>query len=405
MFMLDSVILPLNSSENQFGIYVHIPYCLQRCTYCDFATYVHTEILPSEKYIELLKKEISSPEKIFEPQILNTLYFGGGTPSLIPAEQIIDVIQHLKKYDYQINSQTEVTIEINPATVDERKLNLYLENGINRFSVGAQTFSDRLLKMVHREHNSKQTLETLKLLESYNLNYSFDVLFALPTQTLAELAYDLDIADEMGMTHLSPYCLTVPEGHPLSKNRPLDTEQIEMFELIHNKLLAKNFYRYEISNYAKAGYESKHNLLYWTDMSYWGLGLSAHSYDNRQSIETKKWGTRFWNASNINIYEKDILNLEIRQKNSNNLEILDFHQSLTDFCYTSLRLEKGLSYEKALRKFSSSAVTKIELIAKPLIDRGLLKFINNHWSLTDQGVFISNQIFEQFTFLESDFKI
>ncbi|MBC7458866.1 MAG: radical SAM family heme chaperone HemW [Bdellovibrionaceae bacterium] len=403
--MSGSSILSPNSIGNQtvenFGVYIHIPYCLQRCTYCDFATYVHTEIIASEKYVELVKKEMALGQNLFIPRKLDTLYFGGGTPSLIPAEQITDLIQEIKKYDFTITPDTEITIEINPATVDERKLNHYLEHGVNRFSVGAQSFSDRLLKMVHREHNSKQTLETLNLLESYKLNYSFDVLFALPTQTMAELEYDLEVAMCMGMSHLSPYCLTVPEGHPLSKNRPLDVEQIEMFELIHKKLLSKNFHRYEISNYAQSGKESRHNLLYWTDQPYWGLGLSAHSYSKKSD-----WGTRFWNASNINVYEKNILTATESphaQFTETNSETLERHQSLTDFCYTSLRLEKGLSKLGLVAKFGPKAPDKIEHLAKPLIDQGLMKFTQNSWSLTDKGIFISNQIFETFTFLKSDF--
>ena len=375
----------------QFGINIHIPYCLQRCTYCDFATYVHTEIIPSEKYVELVKQEMMSGTKIFSPRKLDTLYFGGGTPSLIPAEQITGLIQEIKKHDFSITPDTEITIEINPATVDERKLNHYLEHGVNRFSVGAQSFSDRLLKMVHREHNAAQTLETLRLLESYKLNYSFDILFALPTQTLSELEYDLSVASGLGMSHVSPYCLTVPEGHPLSKNRPLDLDQIEMFEMIHKMLLAKNFHRYEISNYAQLGKESRHNLLYWTDQPYWGLGLSAHSYSKESG-----WGTRSWNASNINIYEKSILKTSESEK-------LEYHESLTDFCYTSLRLEKGLIKSRLLAKFGTKAVDAIELIAQPLVNLGLIKLVNQSWSLTDKGVFISNQIFEKFTFLQSDF--
>lgn len=405
MFMSGSSILSRNSIGNQtvenFGVYIHIPYCLQRCTYCDFATYVHTEIIPSEKYVELVKKEMALGKNFFAPKKLDTLYFGGGTPSLIPAEQITGLIQEIKKHDFTITPDTEITIEINPATVDERKLNHYLEHGVNRFSVGAQSFSDRLLKMVHREHNAKQTLETLNLLESYKLNYSFDVLFALPTQTMAELEYDLEVAMGMGMSHVSPYCLTVPEGHPLSKNRPLDVEQVEMFELIHKKLLSKNFHRYEISNYAQPGKESRHNLLYWTDQPYWGLGLSAHSYSKKSD-----WGTRFWNASNINIYEKNINEATENshtQFTDSNSETLEYHQSLTDFCYTSLRLEKGLSKLGLVAKFGPKAAEKIQQLAQPLIDQGLMKFTQNSWSLTDKGVFISNQIYEKFTFLKADF--
>lgn len=402
--MSDSGILPLNSLGKQtvdrFGIYIHIPYCLQRCTYCDFATYVHTEIIPSQKYIDLVKKEISLNKNVFPAQALDTLYFGGGTPSLLPAEQIIDVITALKENDYVLKSDAEVTIEINPATIDERKLNLYLEHRVNRFSVGAQSFSDRLLKMVHREHNARQTQETLKLLESYKLNYSFDVLFALPTQTIDELKRDLDIASDFQMTHVSPYCLTVPEGHPLSKNRPLDTEQVEMFQLIHESLMAKGFQRYEISNYAKPGFESQHNLLYWTDQPFWGLGLSAHSYSKKSA-----WGARFWNASNLNLYEKNIL---LRQTpgslgfNQDNSETLNQAQSLTDFCYTSLRLSQGLSWDKVRSKFGDSVLERIHETAVPLLKQQLLQSKNQHYSLTDQGVFISNQIFEKFTFLEAD---
>lgn len=401
--MSDTSILSLNQSENQtvenFGVYVHIPYCLQRCTYCDFATYVHTEIIPSHKYVELLKQEISQRKNLFSPRPLNTVYFGGGTPSLIPAEQITSILTALRQQDFTTSSSTEISIEINPATVDERKLNHYLEHGINRFSVGAQTFSDRLLKMVHREHNSQQTLDTLKLLESYKLNYSFDILFALPTQTQAELEYDLAIAQDLTMTHVSPYCLTVPEGHPLSKNRPLDVEQIEMFNTIHQSLLRKGFHRYEISNYAKAGFESKHNLLYWTDQPYWGLGLSAHSYSKIDS-----WGTRFWNASNINLYEKEILAGSPLKFDNSNSESLNLYQSLTDFCYTSLRLDRGLSAFSVKNKFGDLALQKIAQIATPLIEQNLLRKTDSHWSLTDTGIVISNQIFEKFTFLSSDFE-
>ena len=158
--------------SERFGVYIHIPYCLQRCTYCDFATFVHTEIKPPAFYVEQVKKEIANKAALFKPRVLDTLYFGGGTPSLISAELIVELISELAKFGYTTGPQTEITIEINPATVDEKKLDVYLKAGINRFSVGAQTFSDRLLKMVHREHNSEQTLKTLQLLNKYKLNFS-----------------------------------------------------------------------------------------------------------------------------------------------------------------------------------------------------------------------------------------
>lgn len=383
--------------SEKLGIYIHIPYCLQRCSYCDFATYVQSEILPPEKYIELVKKEISLRKNIFSEkfsgQNLSTIYFGGGTPSLISAELIIDLISELSKHGFTTGPQTEITIEINPATVDPEKLEKYLAAGVNRFSVGAQTFHDRLLKSVHREHNAKQTFDTLDLLKKYNLNFSFDLLFALPTQTLKELESDVETAVELGSSHISPYCLTVPEGHPLSKNRPVEDEQIEMFNIIHQKLTAKKFNRYEISNYSLAEKESQHNLLYWTDKPYWGLGLSAHSYSKNTT-----WGERFWNASNINIYEKEILSEQTRTP-KNQIEILEKHQALTDFCHTSLRVKEGLSLLNIKNKFGNEQALEIKTMAQDLLQRNLLFQVGENFKLTETGILISNQIFEKFTFL------
>lgn len=381
--------------SEKLGVYIHIPYCLQRCTYCDFATYVHSEIMPPEKYVELVKKEISLRKNIFSEKFhgktLSTIYFGGGTPSLIPAELIISLISELSKHGFTTGPETEITIEINPATVDPRKLDQYLSAGVNRFSVGAQTFHDRLLKSVNREHNAQQTLETLELLRKNNLNFSFDLLFALPSQTLKELESDVETAVQLGSSHISPYCLTVPEGHPLSKNRPLEDEQIEMFNIIHNKLTEKNFLRYEISNYSLPKKESRHNLLYWKDKPYWGLGLSAHSYSQNTT-----WGERFWNASNINIYENEILS-GLEKPKQDQIEILEKNQALTDYCHTSLRLQEGLSIEAFIKKFG--AADNIHEIAKGLIQHNLLQMKNDAYQLTDAGILISNQVFEKFTFL------
>lgn len=392
------------NAPDPFGVYIHIPYCIQRCTYCDFATYVQTEIKPPEYYVSLIKKEIFNKRNLYkhrQQQGLDTIYFGGGTPSLIPAELIVELISELAKFGYRTRPDAEITIEINPATVSEKKLETYLKAGINRFSVGAQSFSDRLLKMVHREHNANQTIQTLELLRKYKLNFSFDILFALPTQTLDELRHDVQVAVELGSKHISPYCLTVPEGHPLSKNRPLDDEQLEMFNIIHTELNKNNFSRYEISNYAANGFESKHNMLYWEDCEYWGLGLSAHSYS-----KTTNWGTRFWNQNSFDLYAKQTESENtfdsLADYSSKQIENLDKHQSLTDFCYTSLRLQKGLSVGKLVQKFGNPTLDSVSKIAASLLERKLLAATNGHYALTDAGIIISNQVFEKFTFLKSD---
>jgi oxygen-independent coproporphyrinogen III oxidase len=387
--------------SEQFGIYIHIPYCIQRCSYCDFATYVHSEIQSPEKYVELVKKEIQLRKHYLGLSLdaekkLDTVYFGGGTPSLIPSELIVGLISELNKQGLTTGPDAEITIEINPATVDEKKLEHYLSAGVNRFSVGAQTFHDRLLKMVKREHNAQQTLQTLDLLRRYQLNFSFDLLFALPTQTVTELKSDVEMAVEIGSSHISPYCLTVPEAHPLSKNRPLEDEQVEMFDIIHQNLTAKNFHRYEISNYSLPNKESRHNRLYWDDHSYWGLGLSAHSYS-----KTSNWGHRFWNPNNIDVYEKQILT-GLAQLPENQIEYLEKHQALTDYCHTSLRVAEGISLQKLKTKFSTGAQKKVYEIAQPMIERGLLRQESGYLQLTHSGILISNQIFEKFAFLSTD---
>lgn len=388
-----------------FGIYVHIPYCIQRCTYCDFATYEQFKILPPQKYVELLFEEIRQKKAYFPARPLDTLYFGGGTPSLVPAELIVAIIQELAKHGFTTGPQSEVTLEINPATVDEKKLEMYLSAGVNRFSVGAQTFEDRLLKMVHREHNAQQTLDTLALLRKHNLNFSFDILFALPSQTLEGLKRDVDIAIQQGAKHISPYCLTVPEGHPLSKGRPPEDDQVEMFEVISKQLTSQGFHQYEISNFSLPGFESRHNILYWNDDEYWGLGLSAHSYMKQQP-----WGYRFWNLSNINEYEKQILEQQgqsfagpSQHLLESQFEVLNKHQSLTDFCHTSLRMLTGLDEDKLTKKFSSETSEKVLKILRRLRDHSWLEINDNgHWSLTPQGLLISNQIFAHLTFLEDE---
>jgi oxygen-independent coproporphyrinogen-3 oxidase len=388
-----------------FGIYVHIPYCIQRCTYCDFATYEQFKILPPQKYVELLFEEIRQKKGYYPARPLDTLYFGGGTPSLVPAELIVAIIQELAKHGFTTGPQTEITIEINPATVDEKKLAMYLNAGVNRFSVGAQTFEDRLLKLVHREHNAQQTLDTLALLRKHQLNFSFDVLFALPSQTLDGLKRDVDIAIQQGAKHISPYCLTVPEGHPLSKGRPIEDDQVAMFEVISDQLSSQGFQQYEISNFSLPGYESRHNILYWNDSEYWGLGLSAHSY-----MKSEPWGQRFWNVSNINDYEKQILSQSGQSFQSPHLhlpeaqfELLNKHQSLTDFCHTSLRMLEGLDPERLTTKFSTAAAEKVLAILRRLQGNNWLQINDKgHWSLTKDGVLISNQIFAQLTFLEGE---
>ena len=363
--------------------------------------------MPPESYVKLLFEELRQKHRAFPKGPVDTVYFGGGTPSLISAELIVSLLEELAKYGFTTRPETEITIEINPATVDPKKMEMYLKAGINRFSVGAQSFDDRLLKMVHREHNAEQTRQTLRLLQSYKVNYSFDVLFALPHQTVDGLKKDLDEVLAFDPPHVSPYCLTVPEGHVLTKNRPLEDEQIEMFDLISNTLKSADYHRYEISNFSKKGFESRHNSLYWDNSQYWGLGLSAHSY-----MHEGPWGLRFWNASSIGAYEQQIKQNQAQEfsKASENLpaeqfEFLKKNQALTDFCHTSLRTALGLNENDLISRFSTEIKGQVVPQLKLFAEQGLLEnHAQNQWRLTDEGLVLSNQVFAGLTYLEGELR-
>ena len=237
------------------AVYVHIPYCLQRCRYCDFTTFEWKEILPPAEYVELVRREIRGRHSFWSEREISTLYFGGGTPSLLEPELIVAIRDELAKAGFVFRTDAEVTIEINPATISPGKLDVYRAAGINRYSVGAQTFDDNLLKLCGRRHSADDTRATLELLRRHDLNYSFDLLFALPGQTEAGLARDLDEVVDFAPPHLSAYCLTVPEGHPMARGRAPEDDQARMFDLIERRLAAIDLRKYEISNFARPGFE------------------------------------------------------------------------------------------------------------------------------------------------------
>lgn len=378
-----------------FGLYIHIPYCLQRCSYCDFATYVHDQILAPENYVELIKKEIRQKAAYVPAQTLTSIYFGGGTPSLLSSDLILAILEEIGKTHLVISPKTEITLEINPATLDVAKIRHLLAGGVNRFSVGAQTFNDDLLKAAGRKHSSVDTLKTLDLLRSENVNYSFDLLFALPKQNLADLDSDLQKIVELKPPHLSAYCLTVPTGHPMSHNRPTDDHQVEMFSKITSALKTIGLERYEISNFSAPGNESQHNLLYWRDGEYLGVGLSAHSYLKNQH----PWGCRFWNPSSIQEYEKlmhgDPKNSLPFLLEKNLGEILDEKSSLFDFCHTALRLDAGLNKTALRNKYSSEQVENMEKQLQKLSTRGLIVEDVATWRLSEEGLLLSNHVFSE----------
>jgi oxygen-independent coproporphyrinogen-3 oxidase len=380
------------------SVYVHIPYCLQRCRYCDFTTFEWSEILPPERYVKQVIQEIRNRRRFWPQSEISTLYYGGGTPSLIAPELIVAIKDELANAGFRFLPDAEITIEINPATLTPEKLDVYLEAGINRFSVGAQTFDDALLSMCGRKHSAEDTRATLALLAGRN--YSFDLLFALPGQTKDGLARDLEEVLRYSPPHLSAYCLTVPEGHPMSHGRPPEDDQVEMFHQIESSLSRTGLLKYEISNFAQAGFESRHNGVYWRDLDYWGLGLSSHSYARGEGA----MGTRFWNPKSLKEFAVQCetpLQAELGLLSvipAGQIETLAEHEALTDFCHMFLRTMAGLPEDALRRKFTNGSLGAALPRLQKLTERGWLENLNGHFRLSREGQLLSNKVFEELTF-------
>lgn len=395
-----------------FGVYVHIPFCLQICPYCDFTKYELGKVMSPDLYVELLKKEIRQRAIDLPSVEPDTIYFGGGTPSLLEPHHILSIIDELAKAGFKAGSGAEITLEIDPMTADAAKVDKLLEIGINRFSVGAQSFDDRLLKVAGRKHGSRDVEELLSILRSKGTNFSFDLLFALPGQSVDDLRSDVAKALSFDPVHVSAYCLTVPEGHKLSFHRAPEDDQVEMFDVVEDELANAGILRYEISNFAKPGGESRHNLLYWTDQAYWGLGLSSHGYAPKgfsaKVDSVSSWGLRYWNERAMKKYEAEIEAFEGRSWSyasdipEERSEKLTLHQSLSDFCHTSLRLTRGLETAALRLKFGSETAALAEKRLIQLVADGLVDVTPLGWTLSKRGRLVANLVFEKLTFLLGD---
>ncbi len=331
---------------------------------------------------------------------VHTIYFGGGTPSLLDPKHILAVKNSLSQCGFRLSTQLEWTIEINPATINPQKLADYQEMGINRFSLGVQSFNDEHLKRAGRRHTAQQTRDTLGLLKS--LNYNMDLLFALPHQSEAELQRDLEEFMEWSPSHISPYCLTVPASNPMAKNRAEDEVQVKMFDQIGSVLESAGYTQYEISNYAKPGFESRHNQLYWEDENYWGIGLSSHSF-----LKFTDYGVRFWNPSQYAAYKAQIENSAEQHVfeglPSSQKEVLKLHEAVTDYCHTALRTSRGLNVTKLDVKFPPATRNWVESKLK-LLPLDWIQQENQTWTLSPEGKLLSNRVFEQLLMTESDSK-
>lgn len=378
-------------SLEEIGVYVHIPFCKRKCNYCDFTSFTGMD-QNIEKYIEAIKKEIINSKEFLKEKIIRTIYIGGGTPSYINEKYIVDILKSIKEIG-KISKNVEITIEVNPGTANYEKLKSYKEAGVNRISIGLQSTNDIILNKIGRIHNYQEFINTY--LDARNLfnNINVDLMLALPDQNIEDLEDSLNKVINLNPEHISVYSLILEENTKMYNdfqqgkiNLPDEETERNMYWLMKNTLEKNEYIHYEISNFAKPGYESKHNMDCWNQKHYLGFGLGASSYiDNR----------RFSNIKNINTYIENIENEEY-DKNIILEEEQTKEEQMNEFMILGLRKINGIDINKFYEKFNESLIDKYKTILDKLDKEKLIKINNNKVKLTNKGIDLANIVWEEF---------
>lgn len=372
----------------EIGIYIHIPFCIKKCEYCDFVSYCNKkEYVP--QYINALKKEIKN--NINKEYKITTIYIGGGTPSSIEENYIADIIETIKLNMNEENlkdfENIEVTIEVNPGTVNKEKLQVYKKIGINRLSIGLQETHNELLKSIGRIHTYEEFINTYNLARKIGFNnINVDLMIALPNQTIQDIKENLEKITKLNPEHISVYSLILEEGTPFynkyNENKiKLPDEELErnMYWYVKNTLENNGYMHYEISNFSKKGFESKHNMNCWNQEEYLGFGVAAHSYNNR---------IRYSNTNSIEEYIKG----------SN--KIIHEEQTLEDiqkeYMLLGLRKIEGINIQKFKNKFAQNPIFIFKEQLNKLVDEELIIVDGNEIKLTNKGLDLANIVWEEF---------
>lgn len=386
--------------RKQIGLYIHIPFCKQKCSYCDFCSYANKESF-IKRYIQCVLKEIievGNNNKIdFENGkddlfLVKTIYIGGGTPSLIDSKYIVQIIEDIK-LNFEIDEKAEITIEVNPGTVTLEKLEDYKRAGINRLSIGLQSTHEHLLKEIGRIHTYLDFLDTFRFAREAGFeNINVDLMIGIPNQTLEEVKDSIEEIVSMEPEHISVYSLILEEGTPLFKKveegLELPNEDLErkMYWAVKQTLEQNNYIHYEISNFAKKGYESKHNLDCWNQKEYIGFGIAAHSYTN---------GIRYSNIENIEQYIKNY----DEDKTEENLvfhEKQDMEAMQKEYMLLGLRKIDGVSIQEFKIKFVANPVFLYHSELEKLVNEELLEIDGDQIKLTNKGLDLANIVWEEF---------
>lgn len=375
-------------NKEKRSIYIHIPFCQKKCIYCNFRSTVDTSLV--KDYIKELIKEIVLYKDLLKTSIIETIYIGGGTPSFISEKYITEIVKTIKTYN-DLSQLEEFTIEVNPGTVTEEKLNTYKSLGINRLSMGLQSSNNEMLKTIGRIHTFEEAESAYYLARKVGFeNISLDLIFGLPGQSLDDFQASINEVIRLKPEHISAYSLKVEEETPLyelikRKTLTLPKEETDraMYELLINTLEKNHYQLYEISNFSKKGYESQHNMAYWKRQEYFGFGLAAHGY-----LENKRYG----NTENFNEY------FQMLSKNSRPIisEIeLNQGDALFEGIMLGLRLKKGIDIKKLNNNYDIEFLKNKKESIDFLVAEGLIRIHEGHLSLTIKGMDLSNQVIAQ----------
>lgn len=392
---------PNNTNQKEIGLYVHIPFCKQKCYYCDFVSYPNKYEM-AERYMLCLKKEIiqyATENKVMyehgiEPKyVIKTIYIGGGTPSSIDELYIANLLKTIKD-NFEVRENAEITLEVNPGTVNKEKLEIYKESGVNRLSIGLQAVQDDLLKSIGRIHTFKDFENTYEYAREVGFdNINVDLMIDLPNQTLNDVKESVKTILNLKPEHISVYSLIVEEGTKMyemvkSKQVSLETDEEErrMYWHVKDTLEKHKYMQYEISNFALPGFQSHHNIDCWNQKEYIGVGAAASSF-----VENKRY-------SNISNLEKYIENIENGTPNKNLIldEMLDINSKMNEFMLLGLRKIEGVNIKNFKQKFNVNPIILYCKILDKLNHEGLIEIDENNIRLSRKGIDLANIVWEEF---------
>lgn len=374
------------------GIYIHVPFCKTRCIYCDFFT--RTDMKQKNPYVSAICKEAVLRAKYLGGETIETIYFGGGTPSQLSIEDLQSVLNTLRN-TFEISSQAEITLEANPDDLNASYISQLLSSGFNRLSMGVQSFDDAQLKFLNRRHSAQRAIDAVKMAQQGGFqDISIDLMYGLPDLTMDIWQNTLDKAIALNIQHISSYHLIYEAGTKLYRLlqkgdvRSADEElSLDMFSLLIERLKEAGFIHYEISNFGKEGLFSQHNSSYWLDKKYLGLGPSAHSFNQIN---------RCWNVASI---PKFIEGIKAEKPNIEE-EILDTQARYNDFILTGMRTMWGINISTLKDKFGEKMLEYCETNLKKHLESGNVILANNHYKITPQGIFISDSIMSDLMYVE-----